>query len=186
MWTRSGACPFRNEKYQCDSAAGCHIPDQAARFAQPEPSYCVQSNPPTYRSMIASRRLIVAPRGSGQRNGSNLACTQKRIIRTSVSLAAQYSVFGSPTLLLMSADKSSDTPAGDGGFQGAVACLNATSRTVTVWGCAGGRCGILIEVSVGETQMIDWGLDTISREIGWLLVVVGVIVVIAVASLFKK
>jgi hypothetical protein len=34
--------------------------------------------------------------------------------------------------------------------------------------------------------MIDWGLDTISREIGWLLVVVGVIVVIAVASLFKK
>jgi hypothetical protein len=45
---------------------------------------------------------------------------------------------------------------------------------------------ILIDVSVGETQMIDWGLDTISREIGWLLVVVGVIVVIAVASLFKK
>jgi hypothetical protein len=34
--------------------------------------------------------------------------------------------------------------------------------------------------------MIDWGLDTISQEIGWLLVVVGVIVVVAVASLFKK
>ena len=34
--------------------------------------------------------------------------------------------------------------------------------------------------------MIDWGLDQISEQAIWALVVVGVIVVVAVASSFKK
>ena len=34
--------------------------------------------------------------------------------------------------------------------------------------------------------MIDWALDQISEQAIWALVVVGVIVVVAVASSFKK
>jgi len=34
--------------------------------------------------------------------------------------------------------------------------------------------------------MIGWGLDTISTELMWLLVVVGVIAAIAIVSLFIK
>jgi hypothetical protein len=35
-------------------------------------------------------------------------------------------------------------------------------------------------------QMIGWGLDTISEELMWALVVVGVIAAIAVVSLLRK
>ena len=35
-------------------------------------------------------------------------------------------------------------------------------------------------------QMIAWALDTISEDLLWLLVVVGVIAAIAVVSLFRK
>jgi hypothetical protein len=35
-------------------------------------------------------------------------------------------------------------------------------------------------------QMIGWGLDTISEELVWPLVVVGVIAAIAVVSLLRK
>jgi hypothetical protein len=35
-------------------------------------------------------------------------------------------------------------------------------------------------------QMIAWGLDTISEDLIWALVVVGVIAAIAVVSLFRK
>ena len=35
-------------------------------------------------------------------------------------------------------------------------------------------------------QMIGWALDTISEDLLWVLVVVGVIAAIAVVSLFRK
>ena len=38
----------------------------------------------------------------------------------------------------------------------------------------------------GETQMIGWGLDTISKELIWALVVVAVIVAVAVVSLLES
>jgi hypothetical protein len=37
-----------------------------------------------------------------------------------------------------------------------------------------------------RAQMIDWALDQISEQAIWAFVVVGVIVVVAVASSFKK
>ena len=37
-----------------------------------------------------------------------------------------------------------------------------------------------------RVQMIDWALDQISEQAIWAFVVVGVIVVVAVASSFKK
>ena len=42
------------------------------------------------------------------------------------------------------------------------------------------------ERTKGETQMIGWGLDTISKELIWALVVVAVIVAVAVVSLLRK
>ena len=37
-----------------------------------------------------------------------------------------------------------------------------------------------------RTQMIDWALDQISKEAIWVLVVVGMIVVAAVVSSFRR
>ena len=48
--------PFRTERYRSDSEAACHIPDRAVRLAQPEPSYCVQSNPQAYLHCSAQQQ----------------------------------------------------------------------------------------------------------------------------------
>jgi hypothetical protein len=37
-----------------------------------------------------------------------------------------------------------------------------------------------------RAQMIDWALDQISKEAIWVLVLVGMIVVVAVASSFRR